>query len=69
MALITKSLTFPPLPCVGCFKPLNRWNRYIYHNRKCLIKWNKLLDNFAFTTEDIMVKKVKGGKGGKKGGY
>jgi hypothetical protein len=49
VAIITRAYDFGLNDCIGCGKPLNRWNKYVYHNKKCLMKYSKFLDKAELT--------------------
>lgn len=66
MSIFTKSYDFGINNCIGCDKPLNKWNKYMYHNKKCYRKYiNKItvidLKSFVFYQSGKNgLKKVKG---------
>jgi hypothetical protein len=43
--IITIPNSFGANDCIGCGKPLNKWNKHKYHNSKCKKKFMSALDN------------------------
>lgn len=44
MSIVSIPYTFGANNCLGCHKPLNRWNKHVYHNRKCFLLMAKSQD-------------------------